>query len=78
MKTIEIKKKLIEEINLSSNKDLLEEFYRFLSRDNETEETYKLSEEQSAAILEAQEQIRNDEYLTNKEANHEIDEWLNK
>lgn len=76
MKTIEIKKKLIEEINLSENRDLLEEFYRFLNLENEIQETYKLSMEQNSAIAEARNQIRNGDYLTNEQANHEIDKWL--
>jgi len=78
MKTIEIKKKLINEINISKNKNLLEEFYRFLNLENGIEETYKLSAEQNAAIAEAREQIKNGDYLTNEKANQEIDEWLNK
>jgi hypothetical protein len=78
MKTIEIKKKLINEINLSKNKNLLEEFYRFLNLENEIEETYKLNAEQKSAVNEAREQIKNGEYLTNEQANQEIDEWLNK
>ncbi|SDX11763.1 hypothetical protein [Aequorivita viscosa] len=78
MKTIEIKKKLIEEINLSNNKDLLEELYRFLNLENETQETYKLDMEQISAVAEAREQIKKGEYLTNDDANQEIDEWLNK
>lgn len=36
METMEIEKKLINEINLSKNKNLLEEFYRFLNLENET------------------------------------------
>ena len=78
MKTIEIKKKLINEINLSKNKNLLEEFYRFLNLENEIEETYKLDSEQKIAIAEARKQIKNGDYLTNEQANQEIDEWLNK
>lgn len=78
MKTIEIKKKLIEEINLSNNKDLLEELYRFLNLENEMQETYKLDMEQISAVAEAREQIKKGEYLTNDDANQEIDEWLNK
>lgn len=78
MKTIEIKKKLINEINLSKNKNLLEEFYRFLNLENEIEETYQLNVEQKSAIAEAREQIKNGDYLTSEQANHEIDEWLNK
>lgn len=78
METIEIKKKLIEEINLSNNKDLLEELYRFLNLENEMQETYKLDNEQISAVAEAREQIKKGEYLTNDDANQEIDEWLDK
>jgi len=78
MKTIEIKKKLISEIQLSKNKGLLEEFYRFLNIENEIQEIYKLNIEQVSAITEAREQIQNGDYLTNERANQEIEEWLNK
>ncbi len=78
MNTIEIKKKLIDEIHLSKNKNLLEEFYRFLNLENEIEETYKLNYEQNSAISEAREQIKNGDYLNNEQANQEIDKWLNK
>lgn len=77
MKTIEIKKKLIKQINLSDNKNLLEEFYRFLNLENEIQETYKLSEKQNSAIAEARNQIKNGDYLTNEQANQKIDKWLN-
>jgi len=78
MKTIEIKKKLINQINLSKNKSLLEEFYRFLNLENETYEIYELNLGQTSAIAEAREQIKNGDYLTNEQANQEIDQWLSK
>lgn len=78
MKTIDIKNKLINEINLSKNKNLLEELYHFLNLDNEIQETYKLNAEQKSAIAEAREQIKNGDFLTNDQADQEIDEWLNK
>lgn len=78
MKALEIKKKLINEINQSENKSLLEEFYRFLNLENEIQETYKLNSEQKSAIADAQKQIAQGDYLTNEESNQEIDEWLNK
>ncbi len=78
MKTIDIKNKLINEINLSKNKNLLEELYHFLNLDNEIQETYKLNAEQRSAIAEAREQIKNGDFLTNEQADQEIDEWLNK
>lgn len=76
MKTVGIKKKLIDKINLSDNVDLLEEFYRFLNLENEAQETYKLSKEQHSAIAEARIQIENGDCLTNEQANQEIDKWL--
>ena len=38
MKTIEIKQKLINQINISENKDLLEKFYHFLNLENEIQD----------------------------------------
>ena len=76
MNASEIKKKLVAKINASDNKELLEEFYHFLNLDNEAQETYTLSKEQLAAIEEARNQIKNGEYLTNEQANGEIDKWL--
>jgi hypothetical protein len=78
MKTVEIKKRLIQEIKLSSNKNLLEEFYNYLNQENKTQEDYKLSEEQNFAIKEARNQIKNGDYLSNEEADQEIEGWLNK
>lgn len=78
MKTVEIRKKLIAEINLSNNKKLLEELYLFLNEENETEEIYRLSAAQKAAIEEAREQVKKGDYHNDKEANQEIEQWLNK
>ena len=72
MKTVEIRKKLIEQINLSHNTSLLEEFYHFLNQENEIQKTYKLNQKQKSAIKEAREQIKNGEYLTNEEADQKI------
>ncbi|MGW1455048.1 hypothetical protein ACWBC2_08660 [Salegentibacter agarivorans] len=78
MKTAEIREKLIREINSSHNKNLLEELYRYLDRENKTQKTYNLSDEQKLAIEEAREQVNNGDYLTSEEASQEIDEWLKK
>ncbi len=78
MKTVEIRKKLIEEINSSNNKDLLEELYNYLNQENTIQQTYKLSKEQNSAIKEARRQFENGEYLTDEQANQEIEEWLKK
>ena len=75
MRTVEIRKRLIEEINLSSNKNLLEEMYNFLNHDNDAE-LYRLSNDQKDAIAESREQIKNGQFFTNDQVNNEIDEWL--
>jgi hypothetical protein len=77
MKTIEIRKRLIEEINSSSNKSLLEEMYNFLNKDNATDDLYKLSRSQKLAINKGREQIMNGQSFTNEEVNSEIEKWLN-
>ena len=76
MKTTEIKKRLIDEITSLDNRELLEELYRFLNLEKKIEKVYKLNEEQESAVAEAREQIRNGDYLTNDDANDEIDKWL--
>jgi hypothetical protein len=77
MRTIEIRQRLIEEINSSNNKNLLEEMYNFFSKDNATESVYKLSKAQKLAIEVGREQIRNGQSSTNDEVNSEIEKWLN-
>ena len=77
MEALEIKRKLIEEINSSNNKGLLEELYHFLNLENNFQETYKLSDDQKMIIEEARAQIKKGDYLTNDEANENIDQWLN-
>lgn len=76
MRTIEIRQRLIEEINSSNNKNLLEEMYNFFSKDNATESIYKLSEIEKLAIEKGREQIKNGQSFTNEEVNLEIDKWL--
>ena len=76
MKTIEIRKKLIEKINSSSNKNLLQEMYNFLCNDSTTDDLYKLSRIQKIAINKGREQIKNGKSFTNDEVNFEIDKWL--
>ncbi|WP_037316613.1 hypothetical protein [Salegentibacter sp. Hel_I_6] len=76
MNTVEIRKKLIEEINLSENRNLLEELYSYLNQENKSQETYKLSNVQNSAIAEAREQIIKGDYLTNEQADKVVDEWL--
>lgn len=72
----ELKKRLIDKIQKTDNENLLEEAFRLLQMESEDIEVYKLSEGQKNAVNEARQQIKNGQFLTDDEANKEIDEWL--
>ncbi len=77
MSTIELRKRLIDKIQKTDNESLLEEAYR-LELETQDIEIYKLTDEQRKAVNEGRTQIKNGEFLTDEQANKEIDEWLNK
>jgi len=76
MSTIELRKLLIEKIQLTNDDKLLEEASRLLEVKIEESDVYILNENQKEAIEEGRKQIIMGEYLTDKESNKEIDEWL--
>jgi hypothetical protein len=80
MSTKKLKEKIIEEIEKTENESLLAEVYRLfnLEASDDDKEIYTLSNDQKEAVTEAQDQIKNGQFLTNEEANKEIDEWLKK
>ncbi len=77
MSTIELKEKLISKILNTENPALLGELFRILELENEETEVMKLSEQQKQTIRQGQEDIKNGRFLTNEQADNEIDEWLN-
>ncbi|MDQ6610666.1 MAG: hypothetical protein M3Y85_12685 [Bacteroidota bacterium] len=77
MSTIELRKRLIEKIQSTDDEHLLEEAYRLLQSASDDTGIYQLNEGQKAAINEGRQQIREGNHLTDKDANNEIDEWLN-
>ena len=78
MSTIELRKLLIEKIQLTDDDKLLEEASRLLEVEIEESDVYILNDKQKEAIEEGRKQIINGEYLTDEESNKEIDEWLSK
>jgi hypothetical protein len=76
MRTADLRKRLIEEINASSNRSLLEEMYNFFSLDNVSDDVFKLSKSQKLAIQKGREQVTNGQIFTDEEVNSEIDKWL--
>ncbi len=78
MSTIELRKLLIEKIQLTDDDKLLEEASRLLEIDIEESDVYMLNDKQKEAIAEGRKQIINGAYLTDEQSNKEIDEWLSK
>jgi hypothetical protein len=78
MSTVELRKRLIDKIQTTKDDRILEEAYRLLEIETEDIEIYKLNDDQKKAISEARQQIKNRQFLTDEQANKEIDEWLNK
>jgi len=78
MSSVELKKRLIDKIQKTENEDLLKEAVRLLELETEDIDIYKLNDGQRKAIHEAREQISQGQFLTDDQANREIDEWLSK
>jgi len=72
----ELKKKLIREIDQSEDSELLEEMYRLITNDDSYSSIYELSAEQIRAVEEGQLQYKNGQFLTDKQADKDIEEWL--
>jgi hypothetical protein len=78
MSSLELKQKLIDKIKNTTDIGLLEEAYRLLENELVDIEIYKLNSELNHAIRESRDQIKNHKFLTETQADTEIDEWLSK
>ena len=76
MTTLELKKKLIKRINSIEDELLLQEVSRLIDAGDDESDIYYFTEEESRAIEEARESYKRGEFLTDEEANKEVDEWL--
>ncbi len=77
MSSADLKEQLINKIQETDDKVLLEEL-SVLFELQEPDSVYALNDEQKKNIKTAQEQIKFNKLLTNDEANKDIDKWLNK
>ncbi|MGI8952047.1 MAG: hypothetical protein ACR2FN_10730 [Chitinophagaceae bacterium] len=77
MSTNELKELLIEKIK-NTEDEVLGEAYRCFAQEIDDTEIYELSDEQKSEINKARLEIKENKFLTNEQANKEIDEWLNK
>jgi len=78
MTTIEMKNQVIGKINQLTDNGLLLDVYILLSDGLMDSDVYRLSDNHKIAIDTAISQIDNGDFLTNEQANKEINEWLNK
>jgi predicted transcriptional regulator len=78
MSTTELRRLLIEKIQVTDDDKLLEEASRLLEVEIEEPDVYVLNDKQKEAIEEGRKQIINGEYLTDEESDKEIYEWLSK
>ena len=78
MTTIEMKNQVIGKIKQLTDNELLMDVYKLLDDSLMDSEIYRLSDNQKVAIDTAINQINNGDFLTNEQANKEINEWLNK
>jgi len=80
MKTVALRTKIIGQIESTENVNLLNDIQKLLGIEGDKEDAsyYRLNATQKAAVSAAREEIKNGEYLTNEEANRDMDQWLNK
>ena len=78
MTSTELKNIVISKINQVNDDDLLKDIYKILEENFDESEVYQLSGKHLEVIDLAKEQIKRGEYLTNKQSDKEIEEWLNK
>lgn len=77
MGIIELKKNIISKITETEDLNLLEDVVKVLGMQTESQ-VFKLNEKQKAAIEAGRQDIKNGKFLTNKEVEKDLDEWLGK
>lgn len=78
MSSKELRKQLIEKIESLEDDKILEEVYRILEVGTQEVDVITLSPNQKSKIDKGLQDIEGGRFLTNDEANRDIDEWLKK
>ena len=76
MTTLELKEKLIKQINNIEDEILLHEMSRLAGIGDQESDIYCFTKEERDAVEEARKQYTRGEYLSNAEANKLFEEWL--
>jgi len=77
MSNAEVKRKLISKIKDSKDDSLLKDLYSLLKNESKAE-VLLLSEDQTKAIREAEQEIENGHYLTDAAVRKKTAQWLGK
>ncbi len=77
MTTLELKRRVIDKVNKVYDESLLMDLMRLMD-DSDDNEIHRLSHAHKIAVQTAINQIDSGDYLTNDQADKEMDEWLNK
>ncbi len=78
MSTKEIKQSIVDKIQEVDDENLLEEVYRILEIGQLENNRFRLSEAQLKEVSFRLTEMDNGIFLTNEEADKELDEWLKK
>jgi hypothetical protein len=73
---ISTRKKLIDAIRKSDNEELLEELFQYVSHENDLHPPYRLSQDQKTAIDMAREQYEKGDFLSDEDADKDIESWI--
>lgn len=78
MSAAELKKSIIEKLNVVNDEEFLAAVHSFLVINEEDKEIYNLSEEQLKAVNEGLEEYKAGKGISNEEVEKKFDEWLGK
>lgn len=73
-----MKQELIEKINSTKDKGILEEIYRILEIGYQEVDVVSLTDDQKESIDHGIKDMEAGKYISNEEANNEIEKWLKK
>lgn len=73
-----MKQELIQKINSTEDKGILEEVYRILEMEFQEVDIISLTDDQKESIDRGIKDIEEGKYISNEEANTEIEKWIRK
>ena len=76
MTVVELKEKLIAKISTTTDKELLNEVSWIIDVEEPNNGMHVMSPGEIEAVKEGLEQIKNGQYISNEEANRQVEEWL--